>query len=124
MKDLTGYRIMIVEDEAILAWEAEETLKEAGAEVIGPAHNVRDAIALIDKTEVIDAAMLDIGLNGVVSSPVAEALRLKRIPFIYTTGFAQVARTGETAVVLQKPFSATDLVTALGRLLAGSSKRS
>jgi DNA-binding NtrC family response regulator len=113
MSDLTGLRVLVVEDEAILAWEAEEILKDAGAIVIGPAHNIADAIALIAKGEKIDAAMLDVSLNGTVSMPVAGALEANGVPYIYTTGYAHITKSSSKLIVLEKPYTSTDLITAI-----------
>lgn len=113
MTDLSGLRILVVEDEAILAWEAEEILKDAGAIVIGPVHNVADAIALIAKGEKIDAAMLDVSLNGAVSTPVAGALEANGVPYIYTTGYARITKSDPKLIVLEKPYTSTDLITAI-----------
>lgn len=120
MSLLAGLRILVVEDEAILAWEAEEILKEAGATVIGPAHNIVDAIAFIAKGEKIDAAMLDISLNGAVSTPVAGALETNGVPYIYTTGYAHIKKPDPNLIVLQKPYTSADLVAALRKIAIGA----
>ena len=112
-------RILVLEDEMIIAMFAEMALEEIGCDVAGPAGRVEDALALLEEGGV-DAALLDLNLGrGVTSLPVAQALAALCIPFAYMSGDA-----GEAIPVedrhrprLQKPFSAKDLQAAVAALL-------
>lgn len=79
-------RILIVEDEYLIALELETTLRAAGYRVIGPAPTVRATLELL-KSERPDAAILDINLAGEWVTPVAEVLRAKSVPFILASGY-------------------------------------
>ena len=75
MSVLTGKRILVVEDEFLVALEAENMLVEAGAHVVGPAYQVDAALDLVE-AETIDGALLDVNLGGVVNGCRAFARRL------------------------------------------------
>ena len=83
----TVRRVLVVEDEWILAFETEEILVNAGYVVIGPVPTVREALALLDSATV-DAALLDINLTHEMSYPVANALLSRGIPFMFVSGFS------------------------------------
>jgi CheY-like chemotaxis protein len=117
MSRLTGRRILVVEDEALVAMLVEDALLDAGALVIGPAATVAEALALLD-LETPDAAVLDLNLAGETSTPVADALALRGIPFVVATGYgADGLPPGHITVpVLAKPYDPDDLTAALTRL--------
>ena len=117
MSGLVGRRILVVEDEALVAMLVEDALLDAGALVIGPAATVAEALALL-KHETPDAAVLDLNLAGETSTPVADALALLGIPFVVATGYgADGLPQGHGAVpVLAKPYDPDDLTAALVRL--------
>jgi CheY-like chemotaxis protein len=81
-------RILVVEDEYLIAAELADLLQQSGAEVVGPVGSVPQALALIAerKTE-IDGATLDVNLRGTPVFPVADALRTLGIPFVFCTGY-------------------------------------
>jgi PAS domain S-box-containing protein len=116
---LKGARILIVEDAVLLALELETGLSEAGAEVIGPAYELEEAMALLDRP--IDAAVLDANLNGQSVMPVAEALAARKIPFVFATGYGEAggAPGGFDAPVIRKPYDVTQVAAAVAELLAG-----
>jgi CheY-like chemotaxis protein len=70
---LSGRRVLVVEDETMVAWLLEDMLADLGCAIVGPAAHVNQALAMLD-AEAIDAAVLDINLNGQKSYPVADAL--------------------------------------------------
>jgi DNA-binding response OmpR family regulator len=111
-------RILIIEDEAILALILEEFLEDAGFEIAGVAGRLETALVLIDK-DIADAAILDANLAGVSSGPAASALAARGVPFIVVSGYLPeqqpVAFSG--AICLQKPCRPDDLVRALHGLL-------
>jgi DNA-binding response OmpR family regulator len=77
---LAGRRVLIVEDEVIVAMDVEWALMSAGADIAGPAHRLADALAFAD--EPLDAAVLDINLDGELVWPLAERLAAAGVPFI------------------------------------------
>jgi DNA-binding NtrC family response regulator len=81
-------RILVVEDNALLAIELAQALKDAGFETVGPALTVAQAMTLLGKAG-CDAAVLDINLRGETSEPVAKELHARGIPFITMTGYAR-----------------------------------
>ncbi|WP_103255601.1 response regulator [Tabrizicola aquatica] len=105
MSRLANRRILVVEDEFLIAAALCDMLEDASATVVGPATNVRDAMILLQEQEV-DAAILDVNLNGAWSDPIAEELRMRRIPFIFTTGYGADERTTRfEARVVAKPYT-------------------
>jgi len=114
---LKGARVLIVEDAVLLALELETGLSEAGAQVIGPAYELEEAMALLDQP--IDAAVLDANLNGRSVTPVAEALHLRHIPFVFATGYGETggAPGGFEAPVIRKPYDVGQVAAAVAELL-------
>ena len=119
--DLSGRRILLVEDELLLAIDVEHSLDEAGAQTIGPASRLRDAVAIAADLDVqIDAAILDVDLHGQDVFPVADALRARGVPFLFHTGHGTKAGLNERyfgAVVCSKPILSEHLVAMVARLL-------
>ena len=109
-----GLRVLIVEDEAIIAMTAEDMLEELGHQVAGVAGSVPEALALVERGG-FDLALLDINLNGAQSLPVAEALRARGLPFVFATGYGAAGRGEEFADVpfVTKPYRLKDLSEAL-----------
>lgn len=111
-------RILVVEDEPLLAMLLEENLADLGHETVGAAATVEQAMAILDEGP-IDAALLDfsLGLNS-TSAPVAHRLREVGTPFFYLSGHASLESTDNTpnAPLLIKPVSLVDLKTALADL--------
>ena len=82
---LQGKRILVIEDELLLALCVGQALEEQGCKVIGPATSVRQGLNLVEKTTV-NGAILDINLNGELVYPVAKALMDRNIPFLLPLG--------------------------------------
>jgi CheY-like chemotaxis protein len=83
---LTGCRILVVEDEYCIADDLAATLRKVGAEIIGPLATVGDATKSVEQ-EQIDAALLDINLQGEMVFPVADMLVARGVPFAFATGY-------------------------------------
>ena len=117
---LRGARVLIVEDAVLLALELETGLSEAGAEVVGPAYELEEAMALLSRP--IDAAVLDANLTGRSVTPVAEALLKRGVPFVFATGYGETggAPGGFEAPVIRKPYDVTQVAAAVAELLAAS----
>jgi len=117
MSPLTGLRVLVVEDESLVAMLVEDTLREAGCEVMGPAGTVEDALRLL-ADERPDAAVLDLNLAGESSIPVADRLADFGVPFVVATGYgaAGLPPKHRAAPVLAKPYDPADLRAALRRV--------
>jgi DNA-binding NtrC family response regulator len=116
---LRGRRVMIVEDELLVAMELESLLEDQGCAVVGPAPTVDRALALLDR-EQPDAAILDVNLDGQTAIPVAAALKARGVPFLLATGYGnmQVSQPElNGAPRLDKPVSHDRLVRTLARIL-------
>lgn len=112
---LKGLRLLVVEDEALVAMLLEDTLRALGCRCVGPAGNVAQALALLER-EVVDLALLDVNLGGGERSyPVADALAARGIRFIFVTGYGAsgVDRRYDPLRVLQKPFDEDQLAQAI-----------
>ncbi len=115
--NLKGARVLIVEDAVLLALELETGLSDAGAEIVGPAYELEEAMALLDRP--IDAAVLDANLNGRSVTPVAEVLAARGVPFVFATGYGETggAPGGFDAPVIRKPYDVTQVAAAVAELL-------
>jgi CheY-like chemotaxis protein len=112
-------RILVVEDEMVVAMLVEDMIAELGYELAGIVSRVDDAMKLVD-TDDFDVAVLDVHLNGRLIFPFADALARRRIPFMFATGYGErgIPREHAHCPVIQKPFRAEDLRRALARLAA------
>jgi two-component sensor histidine kinase len=115
---LSGRRVLVVEDEVMVAWTLEDMLAELGCTVVGPAARVDQALAMIE-AEAVDAVVLDVNLNGEKSYPVADALAARGVPFVFSTGYNKNnLHPGYLGFpMLQKPFERSQLGDALTKLL-------
>jgi CheY-like chemotaxis protein len=117
---MTGTRVLVVEDESLLAETLCDLMQDAGCEPVGPAATVAEALRLIEHGR-IDVALLDIRLKRETSFPVAHALRARGIPWLFLTSYArhQLPDDLADAVVVEKPFSPPALVELVRRLAGG-----
>ena len=120
-RELSNRRVLVVEDEMMIAMLIEDMLEEFGCKLVGPATNVPRALELIGK-ENVDIAVLDLNLDGQDTYAIADALQQKNVPFVFATGYGSAGlRKGyEKWPILQKTFQAKDLETALEEALSGS----
>lgn len=116
---LDGRRILLVEDEYIIAMEMKRWLQRAGALVIGPVPNVEQALNLIE-AGCLDAAVLDFNLGDKATAvPIADKLNSFRVPHLFATGDVQISRGGDAhAPCLIKPLVEAELVGAVAKLIA------
>ncbi|HXW71807.1 MAG TPA: response regulator [Methylocella sp.] len=119
MPPLANHRILVVEDEALIAFEVGEAIREAGGSVAGPFATAGEALWLIEN-ENITAAVLDLQLWGETSVPIARRLLDKSIPFLYYTANASSIEPHLAAQILEKPATPEELVSALAALIAKS----
>jgi two-component SAPR family response regulator len=108
-------KVMLVEDEAMIALIMEDLLAELDCEVIGPFGAVSNALEwLKSAAEMPDGAVLDVNLCGEHVYPVAEALRKRGVPFAFATGYGAVDDDRFTSeAVLQKPLDFDKLALAV-----------
>jgi len=85
--ELQGHRFLVVEDEYLIATDLVATLEALGMEVAGPAASVNEALQLLERGDHLDGAVLDINLRNERVYPVAEVLRSRGVPFVFTTGY-------------------------------------
>jgi DNA-binding response OmpR family regulator len=118
MTGLVDKRVLVVEDEPLIAMLLEDMLDDLGCAVVGPALNVPDAEALA-REGAIDLAILDVNLGNRTSHSVAALLQARGIPFVIASGNDQEADTMPGAGgALNKPFGPAAVAAALQRLIA------
>lgn len=120
---LNGFRILVVEDEVLVAMLLEEMLQDLGCQVVGIESSVAGALAAVN-LHVFDGAVLDINLKGERVEPVADALALRGVPFIFASGYGEpgLAERFATRPLLQKPYEMTSLAETLASALPGSGR--
>lgn len=117
MDVLANRRVLLVEDEFLILAMLCDMITDAAAVVVGPATTVDEALQLAKAAE-MDAAILDMNLNGQWSDPVAETLVGRGIPFVFTTGYGVTERSLRYgARTVAKPYSWEDLERELGQAI-------
>jgi CheY-like chemotaxis protein len=116
---LDGLSLLVVEDEAIIAFLLEDMLGELGAADVRYAASVGAALALLDE-KLPDLAVLDVNLRGERVYPVAERLDAAGVLFLFTTGYGRsgIEPKWHGKTVLQKPFSIDSIAHALASVLS------
>jgi DNA-binding response OmpR family regulator len=110
-KTLDGKRILVVEDDYLVALDIQEFLEESGAFVIGPAPTLKRALELVEQENGrIDAAVLDINLRGERSFPVADRLSERGVAFVFTTGYQDVPEPYARLPRCEKPVDKSRLL--------------
>ena len=109
-KSLEGRRILVVEDEFLIAMEVEDVLRALGAEVVGPFGRLEPALGAVQDLG-LDGAVLDVRLNGETSLQVAAVLISRGVPVLLTTGYESEQLPPELRHLprLRKPFVERDL---------------
>lgn len=115
MTDINGRRILIVEDEYLVADDLARDLRMLGAEVVGPIGTLDEALALLATYPVLDGAVIDVNLHGMMSYPAAALLVAAHIPFLFVTGYDAWTIDDRYRNVAhhEKPVRAAQVVTAL-----------
>ena len=106
-RNLKGLRLLVVEDEALIALFIEDLVLSFGCILAGKASTVTEALKLI-QTVPFDGALIDVNLGGELAAPVTRALSDKQIPFILVTGYETPPLDG--LPVVHKPFEASNLL--------------
>ena len=107
--------MLIVEDEYFLADDLRQILAEYGAEVLGPVATLGEGLDIIASDSRIDSAVLDVQLRGKDVFAISAALKSRKIPFVFTTGFGEskIPPEYENIPRLEKPFELGALIDAL-----------
>jgi len=111
---LANRRILVVEDESMVAMMLEDYLDELGCIVAGSAARLGEALEMARSLE-LDMAVLDLNLAGEMSYPVAEVLQTRGVPVVFATGYGSAGLSGKfpDAPVLSKPYNIEQLENAL-----------
>lgn len=117
--ELRGRRVLVVEDESLVAMLIETILEDLGGEAVGPMASVDEALAFLADGTAIDAALLDVNLAGRQVFPVAEALQAAGVPFVFSTGYGEggLPEAWRGRPTVQKPFTEAGLGAALRQAL-------
>lgn len=116
---LRNARILVVEDEYMLADDLATELRDAGASVLGPVGSMAQATALAEQSPDIDGALLDINLNGEMVYPIADRLTARGVEIMFVTGYDRAVIPERFADVprFEKPLSMRRVADAIGHLL-------
>ncbi|WP_296600652.1 response regulator [Phenylobacterium sp.] len=116
---LAGRRILVVDDEPLVAMLIEDLLRDEGVEVVGPASSLAQALELAGDPG-LDGALLDVNLAGEFVYPVAEILRARDVPFAFVTGYGRAGLDPDfaDAPVMPKPVPLVGFAREIVRLLA------
>ncbi|WP_115050738.1 response regulator [Xanthomonas arboricola] len=113
---LNGLRILVVEDDYLLAESLNDLLVEAGVCVLGPVGNVPEALSLVTSGQTIDGALLDVNVRGQPVFPVADALLARGVPFSFCSGYDRYTLPPRFAHLsyCMKPYNPRTITALLG----------
>ncbi|UWU80866.1 response regulator [Bradyrhizobium huanghuaihaiense] len=116
---LSGRRILVVEDEYFLADDISRALRSAGAEIAGPVSELDEAIPIINDGGILDGAVLDVNIHSEMVFPVAQELKARQVPFVFTTGYDKVSIAPQFHDVMlwEKPIDIAAMVRGLAGLI-------
>jgi CheY-like chemotaxis protein len=117
---LSGLRVLVVEDELLIAMDVEKLLRRLGCIALDTVSTIQQALRMLE-SELPDFAVLDVNLNGQLVTPVAEALREQGVPFVLVTGYGSERlheKVLQDAPYLRKPVNGKQLASAITELLA------
>ena len=118
---IAGVRVLIVEDEAMIAMLLQDMLEEMGCVVAATAASLDDALRAA-ASDPLDLAILDVNLGGTETYPVADALRRRGVPYVFSTGYTQNAIVHNGMLdpgvdMIGKPFTQTEIARKLAQVL-------
>jgi DNA-binding LytR/AlgR family response regulator len=122
MTSFSGLRILVVEDELLIALALEDILLSLDCEVVGPVGNVAEALDFV-LTEPFDGALLDVNVRGELVYPVAEALMERKVPVIFCSGYSDTAimpARFRSLPQVPKPYDDRVLVSAMEKVFHGT----
>ena len=110
-----GRRVLVVEDESLVAMLLETILEDMGCVPVGPAATVEEGLQMASEGDPVDAALLDVNVAGKQVFPIAEALKARGVPFVFSTGYGEGGLPDQWRgqPTLQKPFAAAAVRDAL-----------
>ena len=116
---LSGRRILVVEDEYFLADDISRALRSAGAEIAGPVGEIDDAFPILNGGGILDGAVLDVNIRSDMVFPVAQELRARQVPFVFTTGYDKVgiAPQFHDVMLWEKPIDIAAMIRGLAGLI-------
>ncbi len=120
-RNIAGKYILIVEDEALLAFDLSQSVQRAGATVRGPCDTIEDAVDLASAVQ-IEGAILDVDIRGAPVFPVADILEAKGVPIVFHTGRAQttdIKGRYQASQICEKPTSTDALLGLLEQAFTG-----
>ena len=118
---LAGLRLLVVEDEYMIAEHIGMQLEEFGCDVAGPVGTIEEALTILEGGG-LDGVLLDANLNGESSAPIAAALNAASVPFVVATGYGSRELSDDAlnaAPRIIKPFGKAELEATLVAALAG-----
>jgi len=112
--------VLLVEDEVMIRMMVADMLEELGYTIAGEAGDIDEGVRLVQVTD-FDIAILDVNVNGRMISPVAEALQMRGLPFVFATGYGSqgVPEKFRDRPTLQKPFQIETLANTIESVLKG-----
>lgn len=112
---LTGRRVLVVEDESLVAMLLETILEDMGCTPVGPVATVEEGLAMVADEGTLDAALLDVNVAGREVFPIADALKARGVPFVFSTGYGEggLADAWRGHPTVQKPFTENAIREAL-----------
>lgn len=115
---MQGSRVLIVEDEMLVAMMLEDMVADMGLVVAGVANRLAEGLSYARSLD-LDAAVLDVNLDGELSFPIARLLKERSVPFFFATGYGAKGLDEEfhSTLVVEKPFNASDLSRAFSAIL-------
>ncbi|GAA3105963.1 response regulator [Rhizobium viscosum] len=118
MEEKLGH-VLVVEDEYLIALDLVEVLEQHGAIIVGPFSSIAHARAAIEDAAKLDGAVIDINIRGELSFPIADLLRQRQVPFIFTSGYDQVVIPLSLSEVplVSKPADSSEIVGLLANLI-------
>ena len=114
-------RVLVIEDEALVAMLIEDMIHDGGDEMVGSACRLSDALVLAQETQA-DVALLDINLGGALAYPVADVLCEPGVPIVFTSGYgsAGLIERFQDCPMLDKPFDQPGLEHAIHAILSSN----
>jgi DNA-binding response OmpR family regulator len=114
-----GPRVLVVEDEALIAMDIDATLRAAGFAVVGPLPRLAQAVRAAEAEDGLDAAVLDVNFGGELVFPAADTLASRGVPLVFLTGYGReiLPERFRDRPAARKPYSARVLLALLSRAL-------
>lgn len=115
---LPGRRVLVVEDNPVIAFDIDDALRENGVEVVGPAHDIESGLALL-REDGLDGAVLDIDIGGRPVWPIARELKSDGVPFVFVSGDCDRGLPDDFtgAVCLRKPAQTEAILSTVAAVM-------